>query len=287
MGPANPGWSAPPVEIHRMARPHRRRVLLAFAVAGLACSAGPRLPRTSDAVALEVGGAVKGGPFRLSEADVAALPRAEVRGVDPRTGQAATYHGLALAELEERVELERGADTLVLHAAGGEEIPIPLSVVRQLRPVLASRADDARLEARVLAWPNVAHHGLNTDPRAPLWWVRRVVKVDFVSWPRVYGKALRIPEGAPRGALAGARTFGARCIGCHELRGTGGANGPGLEQGGAFTEPARLRAILADHPGVGGTGLPAAAPERVDEVAAFLKVIAATPAEPDDEEAGP
>ncbi|HYD39191.1 MAG TPA: hypothetical protein VEB43_00045 [Anaeromyxobacter sp.] len=259
-----------------MARPHRRGVLLAFAVAGLACSSGPRLPRTSDAVALEVGGAAKGGPFRLSEADVAALPRGEVRGVDPRTGQAAQYEGLALAALEERVELERGADTLVLRSAGGEEVPIPLSVVRQLRPVLASRADGEALEARVVAWPNVAHHGLNTDPRAPLWWVRQVVGIDFVPWHRVYGKALRIPEGAPRGALAGARTFGSRCIGCHELRGTGGANGPALEQGGAFTEPARLRAILADHPGVGSAGLPAPAPERIEELATFLKVIAAT-----------
>lgn len=269
-----------------MARPHRRGVLLAFAVAGLACSSGPRLPRTADAVALEVGGAVKGGPFRLSEADVAALPEGEVRGVDPRTGQVAQYQGLALAELEERVELERGADTLVLRSAGGEEIPIPLSVVRQLRPVLASRADGAALEARMLAWPNVAHHGLNTDPRAPLWWVRRVVKVDFVPWHGVYGKALRIPEGAPRGALAGARTFGARCIGCHELRGTGGANGPALEQGGAFTEPARLRAILADHPGVGGGGVPAPAPERVEELAVFLRVIATTrPEDGDGEEA--
>lgn len=250
-----------------------------LAVAGLACSSGPRLPRTADAVALEVGGAVKGGPFRLSEADVAALPRGEVRGVDPRTGQAAQYEGLALAELEERVELERGADTLVLRSADGEAIPVPLSVVRQLRPVLAARAGGAALDARVVAWPNVQHHGLNTDPRAPLWWVRRVVKIEFVPWHRVYGKALRIPEGAPGGALAGARTFGSRCIGCHEIRGTGGANGPALERGGPFTEPARLRALLADHPGVGGAGLAGPAEERVEELATFLRVIAATPVE--------
>ena len=270
-----------------MARPHRRRVLLALAAAGLACSSGPRLPRTADAVALEVGGAVKGGPFRLSEADVAALPRGEVQGVDPRTGQAARYEGLALAALEERVELERGADTLVLRSADGEAVPVPLSVVRQHRPVLARRAEGAAEDAPVVAWPNVAHHGLNTDPRAPLWWVRRVVRIDFVPWHRVYGRALRIPEGAPGGALAGARTFGSRCIGCHELRGTGGANGPALEQGGAFTAPARLREILADHPGVGGGGLPAPAAERIEELATFLEVIAEVPREEGEGDEGP
>lgn len=269
-----------------MARIQVRGTLLAVVV-GLACSSGPRLPKTTDAVALEVGGAVKGGPFHLSEADMAALPQGEVRGVDPRTGQASRYEGLALAGLEERVELDRGADTLVLRSADGEAIPIPVSVVRQLRPVLAARADGAALEGRVLAWPNVEHHGLTTDPRAPLWWVRRVVKIEFVPWRDAYAKALQLPEGAPPGALAGARTFGSRCIGCHELRGAGGANGPALEQGGPFTELARLRALLADHPGAGGRNAPPPAEERVEELATFLKVIAETKPEGDADDAGP
>lgn len=261
-------------------------VLVALA-AGLACSSGPRLPRTTDAVALEVAGEVKGGPFRLSEADVAALPQGEVRGVDPRTGQVASYEGLALAALEERVELDRGADTVVLRSAGGEAIPIPLSVVRQLRPVLATRADGAALDARVLAWPNVDHHGLTTDARAPLWWARRVAKIEFVAWSRAYGKALRVPEGAPRGTLAGARTFGARCIACHQVRGTGGANGPALDDGGGFTEPARLRAVLEDHPGMSGPNLGPPTEERIGELATFLRVIAASRPEDDEGEPDP
>lgn len=270
-----------------MTRIELRGVLLAV-VAGLACSSATQLPRTAGPVALEIAGDVKGGPFRLSEADLAALPQGEVRGIDPRTGQVASYEGLALAALEERVELERGADTLIVRSADGEAMPIPLAVVRQLRPVLAARADGAALDARVLVWPNVAHHGLNNDPRAPLWWVKRVVKIEFVPWFLEYGDALRVPEGAPNGALAGARTFGSRCIGCHEIRGKGGANAPTLEKGGPFTDPARLRTMLIGHPGASGPNLAPPAEERIEELATFLRVIAVTPAEDesDDGEGG-
>jgi mono/diheme cytochrome c family protein len=136
----------------------------------------------------------------------------------------------------------------------------------------------------MLAWPNVRHHGLTSDPRAASWWVRRVVRIDFVAWYDVYGRAIRIPEGAPRGALAGARTFASRCIGCHGIRGVGGANGPGLAEGGPFTEPARLGELLAAHPGASAPNLGGLAPERVEELATFLKLISIVPAEEDGEE---
>ncbi len=267
-----------------MARNEVRGIFLALA-AGLACSSGSRLPNTSGPVALEVGGDVEGGPFRLGEADLAALPQGELHGVDPRTGQLALYQGLSIAALGERVELEKGADTVVVRSAEGAAIPIPLSVVRQHRPVLAARVDGGAADARMLAWPNVRHHGLTSDPRAPSWWVRRVVRIDFVAWHLVYGRAIRIPEGAPRGALAGARTFAARCIGCHEIRGVGGANGPGLAKGGPFTDPKRLTELLAGHPGASTPNVGPLAPERVEELATFLKLISVVPAEDDGGEA--
>jgi len=246
----------------------------------LACSTGPRLPKATGEAALEVDGDVRGGPFRLTQADVEALHPGKARGVDPADGRAAVWEGPDLAALEERVELEKGADTLVVRSADGQAVAIPLTVVRQLHPILAERADGHPLPAAQLAWPNVAHHGMDTDPRAPLWWVRRVVKIDFVSWERAYGRALRLPEGAPRGALAGARAYGMRCIGCHGLRGAGGAAGPDLAKGGPFTDPARLRELLRGHPGWEAPDVLAPpADERAGELAAFLRTIAAAPPE--------
>jgi mono/diheme cytochrome c family protein len=224
-------------------------------------------------VVLEVGGDVKGGPFRLGEADLAALKQGKVHGVDP-SGRDASWEGVDLSQLEERVELTKGADTLVVRSADRQATAIPLSVVRQLRPVVALRAGGGSLPAPTLAWPNVEHFGRRTDPRAPQWWVERVVRVDFVVWAEVYGRALHVPEGAPQGALAGARTYGTRCIGCHGMRGAGGAVGPDLAKGGDWTQPEKLRGILTGHPGWVGPGLIPPAEERIPELAAFLRTVA-------------
>ncbi len=253
---------------------------------GAGCSSGPRLPSSArGAVLLEVGGDVKGGPFRLGQADLAGLAQREVRGVDP-SGRDATWKGVDLAKLEERVELTKGADTLVARSGDGRSAAIPLSVVRQLRPVLALSSGGAGLAAPALAWPYVEHFGLRTDPRAPQWWVDHVVRIDFVAWADVYGRALRIPEGAPAGALAGARTFATRCIGCHGMRGAGGSVGPNLSKGGAWTEPESLRSVLAGHPGWTGPGLVPPAEERIPELAAFLRTVAIA-GEPDEEPSEP
>jgi mono/diheme cytochrome c family protein len=252
-----------------------RTTISSLLLATLACSSGPRLPTSArGAVALEIGGDVKGGPFRLGEADLAGLRQGKVLGVHPAAGHPVTYEGVDLSRLEERLELTKGADTLVVRAADQRTVAIPLTVVRQLRPVLALRADGTPLPERELAWPSVEHFGLSTDPRAPLWWMGRVVRMDFVAWEDVYGKALRLPPGAPEGALAGARSFGARCIGCHGMRGAGGASAPDLARGGAFTQPARLAALLPGHPGWSGPGLAAPVPARIPELAAFLRTVA-------------
>ncbi len=253
-----------------------RTMACGLVLATLACSSKPRLPtRARGDLALEVGGDVKHGPFRLGDADLAELEQGEVRGVRPASGHPATYQGVDVARLESRLELTKNADTLEVRSADGRTAAIPLSVVRQLHPELAARADGAPLQGRELAWPNVDHFGLATDPRAPLWWVARVVRLDLVAWADVYGRALRLPPGAPAGALAGARTFGDRCIGCHGLRGAGGAIGPDLAKGGDFTRPEPLGAALQGHPGWPGPGLAAPSEARVPELAAFLRTVAA------------
>ena len=260
---------------------------MAFPLALLAAAcAGPGLPRTPHGEeVLRVEGAVKGGPFRLGKADVAALPRKMVVGVYPGSGRVVRYEGLDLWALEERVDLAEGADTIVLDTGDHRSIAVPLSVVRELRPVLSERADGDPLAGSVVAWPIVEHHGLASDPRAALWWARDVVSVRFVAWDKVYGLALHLPEGAPAGAAAGAAIFGWRCLPCHRLRGTGGTLGPELAHAGRAPSPEKLRAALADHPGWTSPGAGAPGDLGVSQLATFLHTAARVLAEEGD--AGP
>lgn len=265
-----------------------RTIACVTLLAALACSAGLRLPKAAKGdLALEIGGDVRGGPFRLGEPDLAALPQRKLEGVNPAAGRQATYEGLDLARLEEGLELTKGADTLVVRSADRRSAAIPLSVVRQLRPVLALRADGANLPARELAWPNVEHFGVGTDARAPLWWMGRVVKLELVAWAEVYGRALRLPPGAPAGALSGARTYASRCIGCHGVRGAGGAFGPDLSKGGGWAQEEKLRAVLAAHPGWAGPGLSTPDAARIPELSAFLRALAIAGPDDADEADGP
>jgi len=241
----------------------------------LACARTTRLPHgaTGEAV-LEVSGALRGGPFRLSEADLAALPQRTVRGVDPQ-GREARWEGVDLAStLSERVVLVDGADTLVLRTEDRQAVAVPLAVVRELGPVLARRADGATLPGRVLAWPNVERRGIASDPRAALWWARGVVALEFADAWRSFGPALHVPEGAPAGALVGAGLFGSRCLGCHQVRGAGGLTGPDLTRATPTAE--RLRAVLRGHPGwtAGAEPDEGRGPE---ELAAFLGTVALVP----------
>ena len=246
----------------------------------LGCSTGSRLPHgPSGPEVLQVRGALKGAPFRLGEADLATLRQGKVRGIDPATGREATYQGVDLGALLDRLDLTGGADTLVLRTADHQAVPVPLSVVRELHPVLADRAEGEPLGARRVAWPNVAQHGLGSDPRASLWWAQKVVALEYVSWVRTFGRALALPEGAPAGALAGAGTYGDRCLACHRVREAGGMNGPELARGGASPSADRLTAILPGHPGWSSPGAAPPRPQAVSELAAFLWTVARTPAE--------
>ncbi len=150
--------------------------------------------------------------------------------------------------LSERIELAKGADTAVARTANGAAFPIPLTVIRQLNPVLADRKDGVRTATRVLAWPTLEQRGLETDPRAAAWWVRDVVVLEIMDWQRTFGPALATPDGAPDEARRGATAFGDRCISCHRLRGAGGQRGPDLTSVAARIGAEPFAELLERHP---------------------------------------
>lgn len=241
----------------------------------LGCSSGPRLPRAPQGeVVLEVRGAVKGGPYRLGREDLEALPRRKVVGIDPATGRRAEWEGPELATLAStRVELARGADTLVLRTSDRRAVIVPLTLVRQFRPVLADRADGQRLDERVVAWPNVDQLGLRSDPRARAWWARELTALELVNGWAVT-RALAVPPGAAEGARRGSDVFGARCLACHRMRKAGGEKGPDLTRVADRMPPDRFSALLPDHPGWHQPGLEPLGARAMQDVYAFLRAVA-------------
>jgi mono/diheme cytochrome c family protein len=241
-----------------------------------ACSAGPRLPRApAGTPELEIRGALEGGPFSLGRADLERLPRRTLRGVDPETGTEAAWTGPSVATIvSERVELAKGADTAIARTADGGAIAIPLTVIRQLKPVLADRVDGVRTARRILAWPTMEQRGLETDPRARGWWVRDVVAFEIADWQRTFGPALATPDGAPDGARRGAATFGDRCISCHRLRGAGGQRGPDLTTVAARIRPGPFGELLERHPGTRAAGGERDSEMEAADLWSFLRAVA-------------
>lgn len=252
-----------------------------FLLAALAaCSSKERLPRAAQGTpVLEVRGAIKGGPHALGRADLEKIPRLKVRGVDPRSGRAAEWEGPSLAVLvSDRVELRRGADTVLVRTADHAAIPIPLTVVRQLRPVLADRMDGVRITPTELAWPTADQRGLATDPRAASWWARDVVALELVDWQRTLGPALAAPDGAGDEARRGAGVYAETCLSCHRVRGQGGERGPDLTTVTARLGAERFAELLASHPGWKDRRLRGGSEEAGAEVWAFLRAVSTVPA---------
>lgn len=251
---------------------------LCLVVALLAsCSGGGRLPKAAQGTPLiAVRGAVKEGPFALGRADLEKLPRRGVHGVDPVSHREAIWEGTSVAEIvSRRVELMNGADVAIVRTADRSAIPIPLTVIRQLKPVLADRADGARLPSTILAWPTREQRGLESDPRAGLWWARDVVAFEIADWQRTYGVALATPDGAADGARRGSGWYGERCISCHRMRGVGGDSGPDLTTVAARIRQAPFAELLQRHPGWKGTGGEQPGEEAASELWAFLRAVAA------------
>lgn len=243
-----------------------------------ACSRGPKLPATPQGeTVLEVRGALKHGPRVLGRADVERLPRHSVRGVDPVTGRVATWEGASVAALvSERVALAKGADTVIVRTAQRAAIPIPLTLVRQWKPVLADRADGVRLASPVLAWPTLEQRGLETDPRATGWWAQDVVAFELVDWEKAFAAALATPDGATDAARRGAGWYGERCIQCHGMRGAGGQRGPDLTTVASRLRPGPFATLLDRHPGWSSAGGEPPGPDGAEELWSFLRAVAAS-----------
>jgi mono/diheme cytochrome c family protein len=199
-----------------------------------------------------------------------------LRGVEPQSGRAALWEGTSVAALvSERVEAQRGVDTVVVRTRDRAAIPVPLTVVRQLKPVLADRADGTRLAVPLLAWPIELQTGLATDPRVAMWWARDVVAFELVDWQRTYGPALAAPDGAVDAARRGAGLFAEACVGCHRVRGVGGERGPELTTVAEKLQATVFAERLARHPGWHAS---VHDPDGAGELWTFLRTVAAAAA---------
>jgi mono/diheme cytochrome c family protein len=222
-------------------------VAFAFALAAAACGGGPEMPRAPRGEqVLELRGAIEHAPIAVGTEDLAKVPRGTAHGRDPVTGREETWEGTSLAALTHYVRPRKNAviDTLVLRTRHGEAVPVPLTMVRQLKPVLVSAEG---VPGVLVAWPNLEQRGLAIDPRAPGWWARDVVALEFVPWPQAYGAALAPPFGSSATARVGAGVFAARCVACHTLRGAGGTVGPPLTLVGTSLDGRRFDAAIASH----------------------------------------
>lgn len=273
------------------------RTFLAALASALAACAPVRGPKPPEAeISLAVEGKVDGGPLYLTRAAAERLPRRSVRSRDPSTGREVRFEGVSLADLlSGEARPERRADVAIFRTRGGEAVLIPLVRIRELKPVLADRADGKPLaewareakvpaEAWMLAWPNVDQPGLDSDPRARWWWASGVTKMVLESFLATYGKAFRVPAGAPDEARRGAEEAQVHCAACHRVRGAGGERGPELTDALKGMEPAAFAASVRPHalarglpPGPGGE-------EALLRIASFLRSIHAsvTPAAADE-----
>jgi mono/diheme cytochrome c family protein len=265
----------------------RKLGLLLLAVAG--CSSGPRLPSSPQgAPVVEVRGAVKGGPYALGRADLDKIPRLRVRGADPHGGDTAVWEGTSVAALvSDRVDVKKGADTVIIRTADRAAIPVPLTVIRQLKPVLADHVDGTRLATPILAWPTEQQKGLATDPRASVWWARDVIAFEIVEWQRTFGPALAAPDGSADAARRGAGVYGESCISCHRMRGVGGERGPDLTTIAARLRPGAFDALLPSHPGWQQRPAGEHELDTASELWTFLRTVAAATAVGGGAEGGP
>src|SRR5207249_2240333 len=108
----------------------------------LACSSAPKPTAAHGEVVLSVRGKVVHGPFVYGRDDLPGLRRRSFRARPPAGGPVATFEGVNVAALlAERMEVARDADTAIVRSRDGYAVAVPLVSLRQLRPVLADRAD--------------------------------------------------------------------------------------------------------------------------------------------------
>ncbi len=250
----------------------------------LACAA-PRPQPPRGAEVFRVDGDVENAPFVFGRDDLPLLERRSFESARPTaTRKVERFEGAAVDAVlgEHTMAVRREADTAVVHGEGGVRVPVPLPLLRQLHPVLADHVDGEPTRSTgagpslLLAWPDRDHPGIETDPRLRWWWVSGVQRIELRSWIATYGRALRVPAGAPDAARHGADIIAAQCIGCHAVRGTGGARGPSLTDREGPLDRLRDHAPqLADHLRVVGrsTAAPTLTSSMAADVATFLAAV--------------
>jgi len=267
-----------------------RNLFPALALALLACGAKPQRTAKGETV-LSVTGRVEHGPYTFGKEDLQKLARRGFRALAPATDAPARFDGAAIAALlADVVDLKPGVDTAVFHGQNGFAVPVSLSALRQLKPILADTIDGKPASAwrpgagpLVLAWPNVDQPGIDTDPRMRWWWVTGVTKVEMLPWTATYGRALRVPAGASDDARLGADAFAVQCMACHKLRGVGGSRGPDLTQAAAKKDPQALSTSMREHLQQVAPAGTEAAPPSLRQIAAFLHEIDIAGAKSDEE----
>ncbi len=266
----------------------RTRLLLATSL--LACSTPRPFPTRGEPV-VSFEGKVEAGPHRIGAEDLKALPRRAFAATAPAGGAPARFEGMAIASfLADKIELKRDADLAIFRGEGGRAAAVPLTAIRQLKPVLADTVDGApisgwRKEASPLqlAWPVQEWPGIDSDPRLRWWWVGAVTKVELASWSATYGKALRVPPGASDAARLGADVLATSCMSCHRVRDMGGTKGPELTVAVAG-EPKSFATAMRDHlrTASGHASAPETPPAAAGQVLAFLRAVELA-ARPEDE----
>jgi mono/diheme cytochrome c family protein len=256
----------------------KRWLVVLIGAAAAACS-GPQLPRSASGPAvLAIRGQVRHGPFALGRADLAQLPRAGFRAVDPSTGKEARYDGVALQPLVyQKLERIEGADTVLVVTASKQAVPISPIILRQFKPILADTVDGQPAPLQV-AWPNLEQQGIARDARAAAWWAHDVEAIELIGWDKTWGKALRTPPGSSDAARLGAGQYALRCASCHRLNGAGGQAGPALDGATERLGRARFVAAVRAHPAWQdrlGTEL-AAGDDVAGQVASFLSTVEAS-----------
>src|ERR1700674_5832574 len=119
----------------------RTRLLLAVLL--LRCSGARQFPTRGEPV-VTFEGKVERGPHVVGADDLKTLTRRAFKAATPSGGAPVRFEGLSIAPfLGDRIELKREADLALFRGEGGMVAAVPLTSVRQLKPVLADTVDGA------------------------------------------------------------------------------------------------------------------------------------------------
>ncbi len=163
-----------------------------------------------------------------------ALSSVQLRARDPIDGSVREYRGVPLRSLVPPGE----GDGVLVRCEDGFVALLPLATVERYGPVVASAARDpggawhpiaAPRGPRFLAWPNVAHPGLDRDPA-----------ITSEGWAWAVASVERVPLGAYLAPLTPGRATAAvargrslwlgSCFHCHAIHGAGGMAGWDLSE---------------------------------------------------------